>query len=277
MPIAQGRHGYVSIGGTEYPFLSWSMLRRRGLVAPQGVGQSWATHHGESVQSTRFVGKCLVRRKATEFLNTTWWDRFLTRTWSGGFDDTSTATIIAANGKRAYTLADAKAESFIITATKNAIVGIDVVFVAPALPTRAAHTPSDYTHQMDNTGPLMGHAVTTSGMGGNPYRVQLGFANNHQPNGVMDGTGYLTSWDAGPPTASLAITFDAQGNAQPFADDASLTMALVGAATVTFTCQKVVPDNPDDLEDVTPGQHYQTFQCLVKGTTTTKPVTYAVS
>lgn len=271
MSIAQGRNGYVSFGGSLVPVYDWNIQSPRNLVAPTPVGNSWVTNHAEGLRTSRFVANIMVREKATEVLAQGWWDRFLTRTWSGGFDDTPTTTIIASNAKKTFTLTNAKAESFVLTCALGMPIGLQVVFVAPSKPAKADVTPAAYA-PVDASPPLMFDKVTLGGITGNCYGFEITYANNHLPNGPLNGTKSLSSWDAGVYTCGAKFTFDARAAAsEPFADDANITISLAGAATRLFSLTDVVPNDPDDA-NANVGQAFLTYNCLVKGNTTTPPL-----
>jgi hypothetical protein len=272
MAIAQGRHGYVSIGGTLYPVYSWRMDRPRNLQAPLPVGNTWTTNFAEGLQSTRFVAEMKVREKASEILAAAWWNRFLSRPFAGGFDDTATQTVIASNGKRLHTLANAKAEAFVLRIQPGMPIGLQAVFVAPGLPSHSAHVPTDYTNTIDDSPPLMADKASFGGISGGIFGAEITYANNHLPDARLVGTKTLSAWDAGVISCGAALTFDARTAAEyPFADGATLTIALVGAATRTLSLTRVIPNNPDDAGSGT-GQNFVTYNCLVQGTATTPPL-----
>ncbi len=273
MPIAQGRHGYVTIGGNPYPVYDWQMNDARNLVAPMPVGNSWGTHWAEGLRTTRFTARVQCRTKPTEVLALAFWDMFLKRTWTGGFDDTAALAIVASDGSRLHTLSNAKAEAFSLSFQLGQPVALSVVFVAPGLPVPTAHTPTDYSHTVDVAAPLMWDAVTFGGFTGSVYGAEITYANNHLPNGPLNGTKNLVSYDAGVMTAGAKFTFAAQSpSAFPFADGAALTIAM-GASpnTRTVSLTSVVPNNPDD-RNVSPGQTYVSPSCLVQGSVTTPPL-----
>lgn len=267
--IAQGRHGYVTMGSLDIPCFSWQMSQPRNLQSPVPVGSSYQTGFAEGLQSGRFVANIMVRKKATEVLSTDFWAMFLARTFSANFDDTSAITLVAADGKRVWTMANAKAESFALRVVKPQAVGLSVVFVSPAPGTSTNQTVTAYSKQIDSSPLLMGHEVTYTGFTGPVFGTELTWANNHVPNtGGHDGLKYLSSWDAGPMSCGFSVTTDirATGTYSAFSDSAQVTMALAGAATRTFTLNSIVSNNPNDRE-VGLGQVFQTQNCLVLGAT----------
>jgi len=275
MAIPQGRHGYVSIGGVKYPVFNWQMPNPRNLIAPQPMGNSWSTSFAEGLKTSRFTASMMVREKTGEILSAakTFFNLFLARTWTGGFDDTAATTIIAHNGLKSYTLANAKAEAFTLTIAKGMMVGLSVVFVAPGIPTIADSLPADYSNTIDNSPPLMFDKVTFGGITGNIYGAEITYSNNHQPNGPLDGTKTLASYDAGSPSAGASFTFASRQIAsEPFADGATITVALAGGSTNTLSLTKVVPNNPYD-GNANIGQSFVTYNCLIQGDTVNKPIT----
>lgn len=274
MSVPQGRNGFVSIGGTSYPVLNWMMPPNRNLVAPLPVGNTWQTHFGEGLRSTRFLASFNCREGSGEILALAFWNRFMSRTWSGGFDDTATSTIIAGNSKSQYSLANCKAESFSLAIAKGSIVGLQAVFVAPGIPTPSAHTPSSYAATSSASSPLMFDRCTFTGITGNLYGFELTFANNHLPDGRLDGTKTLAAWNAGVATCTARFTVDTRASdAQPFSDGATIALAMTdGVSTRSFSMTAVVPNNPDDGSVPSVGQLYQRLDCLVLGGVSTPPL-----
>lgn len=272
MAVQQGRHGYVTINGTTYPALSVSSGAPRNLVTGLPIGNTWATNFAEGLQTGRFTVRFLARIKATEVLSTTFWNYWLSRPFAGGFDDTAGLTIVHSTGRRTRTYANAKAESLVITVAKGAVVGITGVFVSPAPPTRGDVTPATYANQVDNSGPLMFDAVTFGGITGGVYGFELTYTNNHQPDGPLDGTKYLSAYNAGGIACGASFTFPEHLAAQePFADAANLTVTIAGGATRTLSLTGVVANNPTDV-DHDLGQIYQPYRCLVLGTASVAPL-----
>jgi hypothetical protein len=115
--------------------------------------------------------------------------------------------------------------------------------------------------------------VTIGGITGNIYGAEITYSNSHVPNGPLDGTKSLSSWDAGVATAGATFTFDSrQTGSEPFADGATITVALAGATTNTLSLTKVIPENPNDGHgDLS--QAFVSYNCLVQGDSTNKPIT----
>lgn len=275
MAIPQGRNGFVTIGAVTYPVFNWQMPSPRNLVAPAPVGNSWTTHFAEGLQTTRFTAAIECREKSTEILALAFWNMWLSRTFSGGFDDTATETIVASNGRRSYTLANAKAEAFTLTIVKGMAVGLSVVYVAPGVPTMANVTPAAYA-PVDGSPPLMFDRATFGGIAGNVYSAEVTYANNHLINAPLDGSKNAASWDAGGMSCGASFTFDARAvGAEPFADGSTLTISLTnGTNTRVLTLDKVTPNNPRDV-GADPGQSFVTYNCLVQGDATNQPLVVA--
>lgn len=272
MPVGQGRHGYFDIGGVKYPCFNVAYTSPRNLIAGMPVGNSWASAHAEGARSGRVVAQMFLREKSTEMLSATFWNLLMTRTFSAGFDDTGSFTLKAATGRRLRTLANAKFESVSVGVSFGGQVGLTCVFVSPAPASKADETQTTYAFELDNSPPLMFDKATFSGITGPVHGFEFTYANNHQPNAPLNGTKFLTSWDAGPFTCAAKVTVPEHVAAnEPFADEANLTMSLVGGVTRVFSFTAVVPNTPDDV-NITPGQLFQTYDCLVKGNATTPPL-----
>lgn len=279
MSVPQGRHGYVSFNNSIFagakliPVFSWAMPNPDNLQTPLPVGNSFITNHGEGLKTTQFTCAFDVRVEATEVLSMNFWNSFQSRTFSSGFDDTVGSTIIASDGRALWTLDNAKFESFILTVSKGAQIGLQAVFVAPGVPTPSSHVPAAYA-PVDAKAPLMFDAASFTGITGNCYGATITAANNHLPNGPLDGTKYLSSWDAGVISCGVEFTFDARvssGNA-PFAAGATIALVLAGDATRTFTMKKVTMNNPRDA-NANVGQSFIPRSCIVEGDSTpTKPL-----
>lgn len=273
MAVLQGRNGYITIGGTAYPVFDWAIDNPRNLAAPLPVGNTWGTNFAEGLKSSRLVVNFDVRESATEVLAAAFWALWLSRSWSGGFDDTSVSEIVASDSGQTATLANAKAESFVLTCRPGQQVGLQGVFLAPGVPTLGDVTPSSYAHQVDSAAPLMFDKVTFGGIANGPvYGFELSYANNHLPNKPLDGTKVLSSWDAGVITCGAAFTFAAfRAAAAPFADGATPTVSLVGAVTRVLTLKSVIPN--DSLNrGANLGQVFRTWNCLVQGTASVAPL-----
>lgn len=264
MPVPQGRHGYLTIGGTTYPVYRFQNLSPRNLVSGHPLGNTWGTNNAEGLKTGRLFVEFMVREKATEVLALAFWNLWLSRTFTAGFDDTSALSIVAASGRRTRTYANAKAESFTLRIAKGAPVGLSAVFVSPAPPTAADQTPTDYSKTVDNSPPLMFDKVSFGGVSGSVYGCEITFSNNHMPNGPLDASKTLSSWDAGVITCGARFTFAEHVAGEPFADGASLTVTLTGAATRILTLTSVTVNNPLDL-DAGVGQLFQPYDCLVQG------------
>lgn len=271
MPISQGRLGRVSIGGNLYPVYDWQIAAPRNLQQGQPVGNTWATTKGEGLQSSRFTARIMCREAAAEVLSTTFWNLFLNRTFGGGFDDTGAVTIIAGSGRNDYTLASAKAESFQLVIQKGAVVGLSVAFLAPGVPTKAGTTAAtSYLYTVDNSPLLMFDKATFGGFAGSVYSGTINYSNNHLPNAPLDGTKFVSAWEAGPITVSAAFTVQEWTAAStPITDDSTLTVALNATRTLSLT--KVTPENPRDI-GVNPGQVFQSLNCIVQGTNAVAPL-----
>lgn len=273
MAVLQGRNGYLTIGGVSIPAFSWSIDAPRNLAAPLPVGNTWGTNFAEGLQSSRLVAQIDVREKATEVLATAFWAHWLTRSWSGGFDDTAAVTLIASDSAQAATLANAKAEAFVLTARPGQQVGLQVVFLAPGKPSLGDHTATSYASTVDSSPPLMFDKVSVGGLDNGPvYGLELSYANNHRPNKPLDGTKVVASWDAGVITCGLSLTMAAfRAAAVPFADGDALTIELAGAATRVLTLESVIPNDPNN-RGANLDQVYRTWNCLVQGGTTNPPL-----
>lgn len=271
MPISQGRLGRVSIGGNLYPVYDWQISSPRNIQQGNPVGNTWATTKGEGLQSSRFTARIMCREAAAEMLNAAFWNMFLNRTFGGGFDDTATQTIIAGSGRNDYTLTNAKAESFQLVVQKGAVVGLSVAFLAPSIPTKAGTTAAtSYLYTVDNSPLLMFDKATFGGFAGSVYSGTINYSNNHLPNAPLDGTKYVSAWEAGPITCSASFTVAEWTAASiPIPDDSTLTVALNATRTISLT--KVTPENPRDL-GVNPGQVFQALNCIVQGSNTTAPL-----
>lgn len=272
MAVLQGRNGYITIGGTNYPVFDWAIDSPRNLAAPLPVGNSWGTNFAEGLKSSRLVVNFDVRESATEVLATAFWALWLSRSWSGGFDDTSASAIVASDSGQAATLANAKAESFVLTCRPGQQVGLQGVFLAPGVPSLADATPAAYA-PVDASAPLMFDKVTFGGLANGPvYGFELSYANNHLPNKPLDGTKVLSSWDAGAMTCGVALTFAAfRAAATPFSDADDVTVSLVGATTRVLTLQSVIP-NDSNNRGANLGQVFRTWNCLVQGSATYPPL-----
>jgi|GEM_PF-6311474 hypothetical protein len=273
MAVPQGRNGYVSIGGVLIPVYSWTMPSPLNIQVPMPVGNTWGTSHAEGLQTTRFIANVLVRRKSTEVLALSFWNQFQSRTWSSGFDDTSNVAIVASNSRKSFTLSNAKFESFVLTCAIGAAVGLSIAFVAPGKPAEANVTPAAY-EPFDAFAPLMFNDVSMGGVSGNWYRASLRGANNHLVNAPFNGTKTAAAWDAGVMTAGLDLTVDTRSiGSEAFAQGASLSLQLAGAATRLFTLGSVIVNNPTDQDsEVTPAQVYKPLSATVNGTPTNPPL-----
>lgn len=272
MSVPQGRHGYcqftnagVSLAPTMIPVFHWAMPGPDNLVTPMPVGNSFLTHHGEGLKTTQFVTNFDVRIGTSEIMQLPFWNMFFKRDFSGGFDDTNVTTIAASDGAALWTLSDAKWESFTLSIANGAQVGLQAVWVAPGVPVKSAHVPSAYA-PVNSKAPLMFDAVSFTGITGNVYSAEITASNGHVPNGNLNSTKYLTAWDAGVMTCGANFTFDARtyAGSAPFSAGATLTMALAGDATVTFTLKKVTMNNPRD-PNANVGQSFNTRNCIVEG------------
>ena len=269
--VIQGRLGKVSIGGTAYPVYDWQISSPRNIQQGAPVGNTWATAKGEGLQSSRFTARIMCRTAAAEMLSAGFWNMFTNRTFGAGFDDTAAQSIVARSGQNSYTLANAKAESFQLVIQKGAIVGLSVLFLAPSIATKAGdNAAAGYTTLIDNTGLLMFDAATFGGFAGSVYSGSINYSNNHLPNAPLDGTKYVSAWEAGQITCSASFTVaEWLSSSIPIADDSTLTVALNGARTLSLT--KVTPENPRDVS-VTPGQVFQNLACIVQGTSSVQPL-----
>lgn len=270
--IPQGRLGYMQIAGVNYPVYNWFPQGPRQLVIAQGVGNTWGTNIAEGLQTTRIVSQFICRRGAGEILSSTFWNLFMARTWSGGKDDTGAFTIVGSTGVKTRTYANCKAEAFTLTIAKGAIVGLTGVFLCPGIATKAPITPNSYGTNIDTTSALMFDAATFGGIIGNVYGAEIVFSNNHKPNGPLDGTKFLQSWDAGNVTCSATFTCpEHQDTDNPIPDGTNITVALAGAATRTFSLTSCAVNNPDDL-NVVPGQLFQPLATVVTGSASVQPL-----
>lgn len=272
MPVPQGRHGYLDIGGVKYPGFNIAYTSPRNLIAGMPVGNTWPSAHAEGAQSGRAVAQIFLREKSLEAISATFWNLLMTRTFSGGFDDTGSFTLTLGSGRRKRVMSSAKFESATVGVSFGGQVGLTCVFVSPAPGVLTDETQSTYANQTDNSPPLMFDKATFGGITGPVHGFEFTFANNHQPNAPLNGTKYLTSWDAGAMTCGARIVVPEHlAASEPFADEASISMSLAGAVTRLFTFTNVVANTPKDV-NVTPGQLFQTYDCLVKGNTTTPPL-----
>lgn len=273
MPVPQARHGFLTINGVTYPAYGASYNGPRNLVQGLPVGNTWGTNFAEGLKTSRWVGRIMVREKATEVLALAFWNLFLSRTFSGGFDDTAAVSLVWATGRRTRTMANAKAEAFTLTMSKGAPIGLTAVFVAPAPASMADQTPTTYGNTFDNSPPLMFDKATFGGITGSVYGCEITYANNHQPNGPLDATKVLSSWDAGLITCGCRLTFaEHLAASEPFADAANLTIALAGATTRNLSLTAVTPNDPHDVPDSGVGQVYQTYNCIVQGSASVAPL-----
>ncbi len=238
------------------------------------TGHTWQTAYAQGLQSARFSCDFMVRTLATEVLAQTFWDMWLARTFSGGFDDTSNLTLVSSDGTTLATSTNAKAEAFSLSWQKGQQIGLQGVFLAPAHPTMSSVTPNAYNH-FDGSAPLMFDQGNITGITGEIYGFELGFANNHVANaplGASYGKG-MKSWDAGVQTVTCRITVNKRANAVvPFTVGGSIALALTnGVVTRTLTLARVIPD--DRLSQRTdPGAIFKTYNCLVLGSDTTAPL-----
>jgi len=278
--IAQGRNGYFVINeaaaNVTLPVLEWRSESPRNLTAPMPVANSWQTHFAEGLRTSIIRATHDVRELSTEVLSLDWWQWFLTRTWSDGFDDTRVLDYIrCSNARKLFEFANSKAEGFTLTVEKGQQIGLQTVFVAPDKPAESNVTPAAYA-PFNSSPPLMFNRAAFSGISGNLYRFELQYGNNHLPDGPLDGTKNLAGWDAGVYTARARFTFNARGTGEePLTDGGAVTVTLTnGVTTRVLTLASVVPNNPDD-GGANPGQSFLTYDCLVMGTAALAPVTVA--
>jgi len=276
MPVAQGRHGYFTIGGTQYPVSRWRADSARNLAAPVALGSSWnGGGIAESLRMSRIIVAFDLRSYSTATLTmaTAFWDFWLARTWSGGFDDTSALSLVGFDGRQTATFASAKAESFVLTRRHGQQVGLEASFLAPDKPTFATVNPSSYARQLGADPPLMANRVTLSGVTGGDYGFELQYVNNHMPDARNAGVTSLQSWDAGAPAAICRIDV-AANQSNPFADNDTLSLAMAnvgGTVTRTLTMYGVACDNIDD-RGAQQGQIYRNYQCMLLGSSSNPPV-----
>ena len=272
MSVAQGRHGEVSIGGTAFPFLSWGLYSPRNLIIGQPLGSSWGINWAEGLRTSRFLGRFWCRNKSTEVLALALWNLWLSRTFSGGMDNVAASTIIAKSGGQTYTLLNAKAEAFVLTISSGAVIGLDVIFVSPSNPTRAAQTPADYSNTVSTDPPLTWDAASFTGIS-NIYAAEVRYANNHVVDAPLNQTKAASGFDAGSISCSASVTLKEGGT--PPTDEVNLTIALTGAGptTRTLSLTRCVPQNTDDGEVQGPGQVYHRFDMNVLGDSSNPPVT----
>lgn len=274
MPVAQGRHGYLTIGGTQFPVDSFSVDSPRNLQGAQPMANTWGTNLAEGLKTSRITVNFAVRAKATEVLALSFWQNWMSRSWSGGFDDTTALALVAASGRRTFTIASAKAESFTLVVMPGRRIGLTGVFLAPAQPTRADQTPVSYANTFDNEPPLMFDAFSVSGVTGGLYGLEVTYSNNHLANGPLNGTKNLTSWDAGIMTCGAVFTVpDHLAAGEPFADAATISFTLTGTGptTRTFSLTKCTAD-PINSIAAQPGQNYQRYATIVNGDASTAPL-----
>lgn len=273
MSVAQGRHGYVQVGGVKYPCYNWGIRTPRNITPGMPTGSTWATHFAEGAQSSRIVMSFELREKMTESLALAFWQRWTARTFTGGFDDTATSTVVVASGMKTRTFSNCKAESFVLTCAFGQPIGLQAVFLAPGKPSLADALVTDYSH-LDTSPPLMFDRLTVGGLTGNVYGIELSYTNNHQPDAPLTGTKVLAGWDAGAMGVGFSVRVKEHATSgAPFSDGDTASLTLNGASggSRLFTLTSLAANNPDDV-DVNPGQIYQTYQALVMGSATTAPL-----
>lgn len=275
IPIAQGQNGFLTIGGLSYRTFQWKLESPRNLQLPTPVGNTWVTAHASGLRTSRLTVNLMCSSGAGDILNLAFWQYFLSRSFSGGTADSLAQTLVMSNGRQTYTLMNAKAESLVLTVQKGSQVGLQCVFIGPYNPSRGDITPSAFA-PFDNTPPLMFDEVTFGGVSGDCYGVELTYANNHTPNGALDGTKTLKNWDAGVMSCGATFTFDARFSTQlPFADESALTIGLgSGGGSRLLTLASVVP-NTDDNASAKVGPSFVSWACAVQGTTTLAPLSVA--
>lgn len=265
MPVQQGRHGYFEIAGVKYPCYDIRYQAPRNLVAALPVSNTWVTAHGLGARTSRVVARMLLREKSTELLAATFWNLLMQRTWSAGFDDTTAFAMNVATGRRLRALTNCKFESANVVVAFGAPVALNCVFLCPGVATKSDQLAADYLNTFDNSPPLMFDKATFGGITGPVHQFEFTYSNNHLPNGPLNGTKFLTSWDAGVRSAAVKLLVPEHVAAsEPFADEGQISLSLVGGVTRVFTFTSVVPNDPDDIA-LQPGQLFQEYNGLVKG------------
>lgn len=271
--IAQGRNGFIthSDGSNTLtiPVKSWSLNEPRNLVIPVPVSNSWATNYAIGLRSSRLVVNYDFRISATELLSATFWGWWFTRTFTGGFDDTTPLTLTCNNSQDSYVLSLAKAESFTLAIKPGMQVGLQAVYACPIVPTKTDALQTGYS-PFNSTRPLMWSDIVWTGVTGDIYGNEIGYSNNHLPRAPINGTQTMTAWDAGPITCNTRFDFAARTTSNtPFADAAALTMSMM--ATRVLTMSSVVPNITED-QTVDLGQVFTPWPCTVLGTTSNPPL-----
>lgn len=273
--IAQGRNGFVThYDGTNtlnIPCKSWTLNSPRNLVVPVPVSNTWATNFAEGLRSSRLVINYDFRNSTTECLDSVFWNWFFQRlAWSGGFDDTVPLTMTVNNSQNTYVLGSAKAESFTLAIKPGMQIGLQAVYACPLIPSKTDALQTGYS-PFNSTRPVMFNDVTFSGITGDIYGVEIGYSNNHLPRAPLNGTNYMTAWDAGPITCNARFDFAARttGNT-PFADQTAITVGFVSSTRV-LTLTSAVPNITDDQTNDL-GQVFTPWPCTILGSTTHPPL-----
>ena len=278
MPLIQGRHGYLRLGtdvvGSNLPVYNWGITNPRNIVTGQPLGNTWATNFAEGMQTTRFTFSVMLRNNTTEGMALAFWQRFLSRTWTSGFDDTTAFSGFLYSGRRKFTLANAKAESFTLTIQKGSPIGLSCVMVCPSIPTISDVTVADYTSTVDSAAPLMFDQCTFTGLGTNVYSIELTYANNHIPNAPLNATKFAAAYDAGPVTAGISVTVSEETGAAPIDAVTGATISLTSSVSRVFTLGQIVVNNTRDV-GVNMGAVFKTFNGTILGGTSSQPITVA--
>ncbi len=269
MSIAQGRHGYVSIGGTVYYMGQWSFDDPQNIQAPMPVGNSFQTHYGEGLQAARIMFTHNLRK--TEASTLAFWNMWLARTWASNFDQLTSYTLILADGALVTTYTNCKPESFVIAGAPGQQVGLQSVFVTHSTGTEGNQTVTDYSTVADATAPLMFDETSSTGFGADVYGFELRYANNHVMDAPQNQSKRPQGFDAGPRTCSAKFIFKSFGTSRPFSAGQSATLSILTTPQRVFTLESLVPQDPRGRQ-VSVGQVYKPVEFAVFGSTSNPPL-----
>jgi hypothetical protein len=270
MSVTQGRHGYVSIGGTIYYMGQWSYDDPENIQVPMPVGNSFATHYGKGLQAARIAFTHDLRQ--TEAGTLAFWNMWLARTWTSNFDQTSSVTLILADGALVNTYTNARPEAFVLAAASGQQVGLQSVFVAASAPTESNQTVADYSKTADATAPLMFDQLSFSSFSADVYGFELRYANNHVVDAPLNQSKRPQGFDPGPMTCSARFTFKSYGTARPFTAGQSLDIAILTSPTQrVLTLECLVPQDPRG-RNVSTGQVFKPVEFAVLGSTSYQPL-----
>lgn len=269
MSIAQGRHGYVSIGGTIYYMGQWSFDDPENIQVPMPVGNSFATHYGKGLQAARIAFTHDLRTGDASTL--AFWNMWIARTWSSNFDQTASVTIILADGALVTTYPNCRPEAFVLAGAPGQQVGLQSVFVTASAGTESNQTITDYSTVADSTAPLMWDQTSTTGFSADVYGFEIRYANNHVMDAPQNQSKRPQAFDPGPRTCSARFTFKSYGTSKPFTAGDSITLSILTSPQRVLTLEAVIPQDPRGRQ-VGLGQVYKPVEFAVLGSTSNPPL-----